>query len=204
MIAILDYGMGNLHSVEKALRHVGATVQVTSDPAYAAEAKGLVLPGVGAFGEAMANLRRLGLDRLVQEKAGQVPLLGICLGQQLLFERSEEMGRHEGLSVLPGRVLAFEGNLKVPHMGWSRVRPVEDLGTDPLLAGLAGGWWAYFAHSYYVQAARPENVLARTEYGLEFPSMVRGERLWGIQFHPEKSGAAGLCLLENFWRLVAR
>ncbi len=201
MIAIVDYGVGNLRSVQKALERVGATAIVTDDPAALDAAHGIVLPGVGAFGDAMDNLRarRLFAPVLRQVDSG-TPLLGICLGMQLLFDESEEMGHHEGLGLLPGRVVRFpEGDLKVPHIGWNQLRIVP----NKLLEGIADGAYAYFVHSYYPVPAEPADVLATTEYGLEFASVVGRGKVFGAQFHPEKSQEVGLKLLENFAHLVS-
>jgi glutamine amidotransferase len=201
MIAIVDYGVGNLRSVQKAVERVGAKAVVTSDAADLADARGVILPGVGAFGKGMDSLRARNLvaPLLDQVNAGK-PLLGICLGMQLLFEVSEEMGIHEGLGLLPGRVLRFpEGELKVPHIGWNqlRIRP------NPLLQGIRDGSHAYFVHSYYPEPGEPDDILAETDYGLDFASVVGRGKVWGAQFHPEKSQDVGLRLLENYARLVA-
>jgi glutamine amidotransferase len=200
MIAIVDYGVGNLRSVQKALERVGATAVVSGDPATLDAAQGVVLPGVGAFGDGMASLRARGLiEPLLRQVENGKPLLGICLGMQLLFEESEEMGRHRGLGLLPGRVVRFpDGALKVPHVGWNRL----DAPQGELLAGVADGAYAYFVHSYYVLPDPPVGVLATTEYGVEFASVVSRERLWGAQFHPEKSQEVGLRLLRNYAGLV--
>lgn len=200
MIAIVDYGMGNLRSVQKALARVGYEAEITSSAQRIGAASGVVLPGVGAFGEAMANLERAGLTTVLRQAAADRPFIGICLGQQLLFERSEEMGSYEGLGVLPGQVLRFHGPLKVPHMGWNQIhidRP------SLLLAGVANGDFAYFVHSYYVAPADPSMILAHTDYGLPFASIVGRDQLFGLQFHPEKSQAVGLTMLANFARLTA-
>jgi len=159
----------------------------------------VVLPGVGAFGEAMANLERAGLVSVLRRAAAERPFMGICLGQQLLFEHSEEMGSHVGLGVLPGRVLRFRGPLKVPHMGWNQVLITRP---SPLFSGVADGDFAYFVHSYYVAPSDPTVILARTDYGVSFASIVGRDRLFGLQFHPEKSQAFGLTLLANFARLT--
>lgn len=205
MITIVDYGVGNLRSVQKALEHVGAPATISPDPAAlqaAAEdpSSGIVLPGVGAFGDGMQELHRRALvDPLRQLARSGKPLLGICLGMQLLFEHSEEMGKHQGLGLLPGQVLRFPpGRLKVPHVGWNQLH----LRPHPLLAGIADGAYAYFVHSYYALPAEPGDVLATTDYGLEFAAVVGRERIWGAQFHPEKSQEVGLQLLANFWGLV--
>jgi glutamine amidotransferase len=204
MIAIVDYGIGNLRSVQKALERVGATAIVTSDPADLDAAQGIVLPGVGAFGDGMELLRTRDLIAPVlrQVTAGK-PLLGICLGMQLLFEESEEMGRHQGLGVLPGRVVRFpEGDLKVPHIGWNQLQKTGDNRARTLLAGVATGAYAYFVHSYYVQPDNDRDIVATTEYGLAFASVVGRDHIFGAQFHPEKSQEVGLRLLENYARLV--
>jgi glutamine amidotransferase len=196
MIAIIDYGMGNLRSVQKAFKKIGAEAVVTSDEATIESASALVLPGVGAFGDAMANLREAGLVgsiyRAIEEGK---PLLGICLGMQLLFEISEEMGVHQGLGVFKGRVMRFRVNLKVPHMGWNQIhirRP------NLLLRGVADGSYVYFVHSYYVQPADPKIVLATTDYGIDYASIIGRDAIYGIQFHPEKSQDVGLMILHNF------
>ena len=204
MIAIVDYGVGNLRSVQKALERVGATADVTSDPAALDAAQGVVLPGVGAFGDGMDSLRarQLVAPVLRQVEAGK-PLLGICLGMQLLFEESEEMGRHQGLGLLPGRVVRFpEGELKVPHIGWNQLQRAEPRPEMALLEGIGDGAYAYFVHSYYPIPDEPGDLLATTEYGLEFASVVGRGRVWGAQFHPEKSQDVGLRLLQNFAGLV--
>jgi glutamine amidotransferase len=207
MIAIVDYGVGNLRSVQKALERVGATAIVSGEPAALEAARGIVLPGVGAFGDGMANLRARSLvaPLLRQVEAGK-PLLGICLGMQLLFDESEEMGIHPGLGLLPGRVVRFaEDELRVPHVGWNQLRfAICDLRftIGGLVAGIADGAYAYFVHSYYAMPEEPGDVLATTEYGVEFASVVGRGKVWGAQFHPEKSQEVGLQLLANFAALV--
>jgi glutamine amidotransferase len=193
--------MGNLRSVQKALERSGAVAVVTGDPVTLDEAQGVILPGVGAFGDAMANLgaRRLLAPVLRQAESGK-PLLGICLGMQLLFDESEEMGQHRGLGLLPGQVARFpEGELKVPHIGWNQLRTARQ---DPLVNGIEQGAYAYFVHSYYVAPEEPSDILATTDYGTEFAAVVGRGAIWGAQFHPEKSQEVGLRLLENFVRLV--
>jgi len=196
MIALIDYRAGNLRSVEKALQRVGAQVVVTSRPEDVQVADQIVLPGVGAFGDGMAALHELGMvDAIFRAIDEKKPLLGICLGMQLLFERSEEMGEHAGLGVLPGAVLRFsEPGLKIPQIGWNQVWPD---GEWPLLAGLEPGFFAYFNHSYYCDAD-PKHVMARTDYGLHYASVVGSGRIYGAQFHPEKSQLVGLNILRNF------
>jgi imidazole glycerol-phosphate synthase subunit HisH len=202
-IGIVDYGMGNRRSVEKALEHVGARASITSDPTELRAADGLVVPGVGAFPRAMENLRRLGLDDLIGERLDDgVPVLGICLGMQLLFDSSVELGGAEGLGLLPGRVAALAaGDLKVPHIGWNLVRFER---TSPLTAGLPDECAFYHVHSFAPEPAEPGDVLGRSEYGSPFVSVVARDPLFGVQFHPEKSSAAGLRLLENFAAICSR
>lgn len=197
MIALIDYGIGNLRSVEKALRAVGAAVALTSNPEVVLEAEKAILPGVGAFGDGMAGLRARGLEAPIRALvARSTPLLGICVGMQVLFEESEERGRHAGLALLPGRVRRFpEEDRKVPQTGWNQFRFRAD---HPLLSGLHSGDYAYFNHSYYCAAADPDDVLAETTYGLVYASVVGRGRLYGVQFHPEKSQRVGLQILRNF------
>jgi glutamine amidotransferase len=204
MIAIVDYGVGNLRSVQKALERVGATAVVSADPATLDAAHGIVLPGVGAFGDGMAQLRARHLVEPVLRQVGQgKPFLGICLGMQLLFDESEEMGLHQGLGLLPGRVVRFpEGDLKVPHIGWNELHLAGARPEMEILSGIAPGAHAYFVHSYYVAPAEPTDVLATTDYGLEFASVVGRGQIFGAQFHPEKSQDVGLRLLENFAGVV--
>jgi glutamine amidotransferase len=200
MIALVDSGIGNLRSVEKALAAVGADVCLTIDPDHILAADKVVLPGVGAFGDAMAGLEARGLIEVIKTIALRAtPLLGICVGMQALFEVSEELGQHAGLGLLPGRVRRFDerGDLKVPQTGWNQILPQQE---SPLLRGLPAGSYAYFNHSYYCDPAEASDVLASTEYGLRYASVVGRGRLYGVQFHPEKSQAVGLRILENFVR----
>ncbi len=197
---IIDYGMGNLRSVEKAVAAAGGSPSVSADPDGVRRARRLILPGVGAFGDAMGNLRRAGLDAAVREAVGLgTPLLGLCLGLELLFSESEEFGRHAGLDLIRGQVRRFEGpDLEVPHVGWNQVEPARE---DPLLRGIAPGEYFYFVHSYYVAPQSGDAVLATTDYGGCFCSIARRDNVWGAQFHPEKSQAAGKRLLRNFLSL---
>jgi len=195
-IAIVDYGMGNLRSVEKALEHVGVTAAISNDVAELEAADGLVLPGVGAFPRAMARIRELGLDGAIERRRGAgVPILGICLGLQLLFEFSTELGGAEGLGLFAGSVGGLDaGGLKVPHIGWAPVRWERD---SRLSEGIASETPFYFVHSFAPAAGR-EELLGSAEYGTRFACAAERDNVFGVQFHPEKSSAAGLRLLANF------
>jgi imidazole glycerol-phosphate synthase subunit HisH len=202
VIAILDYGMGNLRSAEKALERVGADVELTRDPERIRTADALVLPGVGAFPKAMEAVRELGFDQLLREHvdAGK-PVLGICLGMQLLFESSSEHGGAAGLGLLDGQVVALDApGLKVPHIGWNEVSWTN--GTA-LAEGLPNPAAFYHVHSYAPRPAHSDDVLGRSTYGGDFASVVGRGNVLGVQFHPEKSGPDGLALLRNFVRLAA-
>ncbi len=205
-IAVVDTGAGNLRSVARALARAGLAPEVTAAPEVVRRADGVVLPGVGNFASAAANLRAKGLDEALREvlAAGR-PYLGICLGLQLLFEESGEHGRSAGLGILAGRVERFPerdpsgGRLRVPHIGWNQVRFA---GSHPMLAGLAREECYYFVHAYYARPADADCVVGLTEYGEAFASAVATERLFAVQFHPEKSQAAGLALLESYARWI--
>ncbi|MCM3786389.1 imidazole glycerol phosphate synthase subunit HisH [Neobacillus mesonae] len=201
-IAIVDYGMGNLHSVSKAIERIGYSALVTGDKEEILGAAGVILPGVGAFGDAMQHLREAKLDTVVQEvsKSGK-PLLGICLGMQLLFSQSEEHGKHEGLGILPGSVVKFEERegYKVPHMGWNQLEFKQK--ESPLFEGLEEGH-VYFVHSYHALPEVESDLLAVTEYGYPVTAIVGRGSVYGMQFHPEKSGELGMQLLNNFLRLA--
>ena len=203
-LAVVDYGMGNRRSVETALEHVGARVVVTRDAGRLRAAAGLVLPGVGAFPHAMRRLAELKLEELLRDRvAAGVPVLGICLGMQLAFERSSELGGADGLGIVAGEVRALEpGALKLPHIGWTEVR--WTLPDEPLREGLPASGAFYHVHSLAPVAAREQDVIARASYGGEFVTAVRHGSFAGVQFHPEKSSAAGLRLLANFARACAR
>ncbi len=195
MVTIVDYGSGNLRSVQKAFERLGEPARITDDPQVVAESERVVLPGVGAFGDAMRALRDRGLvDPLVAHVRAEKPFFGICMGLQLLFETGLEGGRHAGLGLLPGEVVRFErpAGVKVPHMGWNTVR----WRADAPAAGHDG--WFYFVHSYHARPADESVVAAVTDYSGEFCSAVSQGRLFATQFHPEKSQAAGLRLLESF------
>ena len=209
MIAVVDYGMGNLRSVQKALARVGADVAVTSDRAVIADAAGLVLPGVGAFADCMRNLDRSRLiEPILDFIANRRPFLGICLGLQLLFSESFEFGRHEGLGVIKGSVVRFSGpafegrdRLKIPHMGWNRVTWAR---RDPPFDNVSDDDYFYFVHSYYVVPDDRGTVAGMTEHGIEFVSVVQHEVIFATQFHPEKSQARGLSILKSFSELTDR
>ena len=202
MIAIVDYGMGNLRSVEKGFLKVGIDVVVTNKPEIIEKADGIVLPGVGAFKDCMRELSNLRLtDAIVNAIRNGKPYLGICLGLQVLFSESEEFGRCRGLDIFRGKVVRFQnGNLKIPHMGWNELTIQKQ---NPLLNGIKDKTYFYFVHSFYVAPEDSSIIAATTDYGLNFTSMVWEDNIFAVQFHPEKSQAAGLRLLENFGRIVA-
>ncbi|MBV9944713.1 MAG: imidazole glycerol phosphate synthase subunit HisH [Solirubrobacterales bacterium] len=197
-VAIIDYGMGNRRSVQKALEHVGAHAAITRDHDELRAAEGLVLPGVGAFPMAMRNLRDLGLDELIGERvADGVPLLGICLGMQLLFDASEEMGGAAGLRLISGEVRGLDGRgLRIPHIGWNEVRFQR---ASPLTVELPGaGCPFYHVHSFAARPDDPDTVIGTTEYGERFATIVSRDAVFGVQFHPEKSSRRGLRMLQGF------
>jgi glutamine amidotransferase len=200
VIAVIDYGMGNLRSVQKALEHVGAEVEITRDHEHIRGASSLVLPGVGAFPKAMQAIREHGLDEVIGERVDAgVPVLGICLGMQLLFERSTEMGGADGLGLLPGEVRELDApGLKIPQIGWNAVTWRRE---SPLLDGLSDPAAFYHVHSF-APAASNGVVLGTADYGSQFVSAVQGDGVYGVQFHPEKSGPDGLRLLRNFTALA--
>ncbi|MFW6384365.1 MAG: imidazole glycerol phosphate synthase subunit HisH [Halodesulfurarchaeum sp.] len=203
-VVVLDYGLGNLRSVTRGLERAGAAVRIEDDPGAIESAEGIVLPGVGAFGDGMDNAGPF-REPLVAAAENGRPILGICLGMQMLLTTSEEADRAgqgdvEGLSIVPGRNLKFRGDRKVPHMGWNELAVKRE---HPVVAGI-GGEYAYFVHSYYADPDDPEAVVATSEYGIEFPAVVANEagNVIGTQFHPEKSGETGLRLLRNFVEFV--
>jgi imidazole glycerol-phosphate synthase subunit HisH len=201
MIVIVDYGMGNLRSVQKGFEKVGCAAKVSRDPVEIKTADRLVLPGVGAFPECMRNLARFNLIEPILEFVQlQRPFLGICLGLQLLFDESEEFGLHEGLKLVPGKVRGFERNmgLKIPHMGWNQVILKKEC---PLFAGIEDGSYFYFVHSFYVDPRDKADVAAETEYGITFSCAVSRDNVFAVQFHPEKSQAGGLKMLKTFGTL---
>jgi imidazole glycerol-phosphate synthase subunit HisH len=195
-VAIIDYGVGNLRSVEKAFAATGCEAVVSADASVLRTAARLVLPGVGAFRACMNGLKARGFDELVRERvAAGVPLLGVCVGMQMLFEASEEFGETAGLSLLRGRVRRFDTALHVPQVGWNNVRQRQP---HPLFESIADGAFFYFVHSYYCAAADDADVLGETDYDIDYASVIGRANVCGVQFHPEKSQAAGLRLLRNF------
>lgn len=205
-ITIIDYGMGNLRSVHKAFEQLGFSAEVTADPRVAGRADHLVLPGVGAFKDCMDHLREGGfIEPIKRHVESGRPFLGICLGLQLLFSESEEFGRHQGLDLIPGRVVRFDAGmqaggeeLKVPHMGWNRIAIAR---RAPIYRGIADGAFVYFVHSYHVVPEDPAVVATTTDYGINFCSSIWRDNLMATQFHPEKSQQVGLAMLKNFGEL---
>lgn len=210
MITIIDYGIGNLRSIEKAFQRVGADVLRTDDVDEIRQADHLVLPGVGAFGACADEIRKRNLVEPIHEMVNQgIPFLGVCVGMQLLFDASEELGEHEGLGILPGRIVRFQSahdssdakngvpstTLKVPHMGWNKVLPNY---STPFLDGIDAGAFFYFVHSFHAAPSQERDVLASTDYGISFPAIVARNNVFGVQFHPEKSQRNGLRILKNF------
>jgi glutamine amidotransferase len=214
MIAVIDYHMGNLRSVEKAFESIGARATVTRDPGVIKDASHIVLPGVGAFKDCMGNLERYGLiEPIIRSIEAGKPFLGICLGLQLLFDESSEFGRHKGLGLISGKVLRFpahmheegstdtaapQGELKVPHMGWNDIRKKKD---SLLLKDIPDGSFFYFVHSYYVAPDSRDATLTSTSYGIDFTSSVELDNIMACQFHPEKSQKKGLKVLKNFSKI---
>ncbi|MFA6469124.1 MAG: imidazole glycerol phosphate synthase subunit HisH [Bacteroidota bacterium] len=198
VIGIVDYHLNNLRSVQKAFEKVGGQAFISDDPKELRKAEKLVLPGVGAFGQAMENLRTMGLEEILKDHAASArPLLGICLGMQLLFTKSYELGSFEGLGFIEGEVKLFPSTVKVPHMGWNQVEIVRQ---SPLLKDVEDKSFVYFVHSYYVEP-KGNVTLTQTEYGSRFSSIIQQNNIFGIQFHPEKSQRTGLQLLKNFAEL---
>lgn len=202
MIRIIDYGVGNLFSLRSSLRATGIDADYTGNPAEIRKADKLILPGVGAFRDAREALRSTGLDRLVQEEAGKgKPLMGICLGMQMLFDRSYEYGEYEGLGLIPGEIVPMEGripkDLPIPHIGWNELMLKQP---SPLMKNTANGDYVYFVHSYYAETPA-EYVIATTDYGVEMTAAVQNDNVYGCQFHPEKSSEVGLSILKAFCEL---
>lgn len=202
MIKMIDYGVGNLFSLRSSFAAIGVDVEYTGDPAQIRQADKLILPGVGAFRDARKALADTGLDRVITEEAGKgKPLIGICLGMQMLFERSYEYGEYEGLGLIPGSIVSMEGkipsNLPIPHIGWNALHKTQD---SPLLQYVNEGDFVYFVHSYYAET-EDRYVIARTEYGAELTAAVQNGNVYGCQFHPEKSSKVGLSILRAFCEL---
>jgi imidazole glycerol-phosphate synthase subunit HisH len=197
-LILIDAGTGNLRSVQKALEAVGADVLCTNDPRRVIQGRRVVLPGVGAFGDFMSGLRARGLEDVVKQVVARgVPMLGICVGMQALFEIGEEMAEFAGLGLLPGRVVRFAEapGVKVPHTGWNQLEIRENV---PLFNGINSGAYVYFNHSYYCRAENPTDIIATVDYGLQYACSVQRKNIFGVQFHPEKSQAVGLQILSNF------
>lgn len=199
MIAVIDYGAGNLKSVTKALDHLGYANTIVSKPEELEAADGMILPGVGAFPMCMAALRKSGMDQAILQQAGKKPLLGICLGMQMLLDSSTEMGGDQGLGLIPGTVEKIETNLKLPHIGWNSLNIVNP---NPLTAGLSDGDYVYFVHSFCAQVKNPEDLVLTTDYGTTVTAMIARGNVFGCQFHPEKSGPVGMTILRNFGELT--
>lgn len=199
MITIVDYHLNNLRSLENTLRRLGHDTCVTSEAEDVRAAEKLVLPGVGAFGDAMRNLYELGLAELIIQKVSEgTPILGVCLGMQLLFGESEEFGRHSGLGLLSGKIQRIPEGVHIPHMGWNQLHRKR---ADPVLEGIDEGSFVYFVHSYYAAPEDRDLVIATTDYGIDVPAVVGAGNVWATQFHPEKSQHVGERILDNFARL---
>ena len=199
MIVIIDYGMGNLRSAEKAFNQAGLETKVSDDPAVLAKAQGLVIPGVGAFPDAMKNLYEKKLVEPIREHAAAgKPLLGICLGMQVLFQQGFEGDRVEGLGLLAGDIVRIPAGVKIPHMGWNRLTMLQE---SPVLKGTPDGAYVYFVHSYFANNCDAADIVAVTDYGNMLPAVVQRNNVYGLQFHPEKSSDTGLHMIKNFGEL---
>lgn len=199
MIAVIDYGAGNLKSVTKALDHLGYANTIVSRPEELEATDGMILPGVGAFPMCMAALRKSGMDQAILQQAGKKPLLGICLGMQMLLDSSTEMGGDQGLGLIPGTVEKIETNLKLPHIGWNSLNIVNP---NPLTAGLSDGDYVYFVHSFCAKVKNSEDLALTTDYGTTVTAMIARGNVFGCQFHPEKSGPVGMTILRHFGELT--
>ncbi len=199
MIAVIDYGAGNLKSVTKALDHLGYANTIVSRSEELELVDGMILPGVGAFPMCMAALRKSGMDQAVLQQAGKKPLLGICLGMQMLLDSSTEMGGDRGLGLIPGTVEKIETELKLPHIGWNSLNIVHE---NPLTAGLSDGDYVYFVHSFCAKVKEPADLAMTTDYGTTVTAMIARGNVFGCQFHPEKSGPVGMTILRNFGELT--
>jgi glutamine amidotransferase len=200
MITIIDYGAGNLRSVVNAISRLGYEANVTNSPAEVLESQAVILPGVGAAADTMANLRQQGLDSPIRQFiASGKPFLGVCIGMQVLLSDTEEGGNHQCLGVIPGKVRKFAPGLKVPHMGWNQLKQKR---AHPVFEGIADGANFYFVHSYYVEPDDKGLVVGETEYGIPFCSVIARDNLIATQFHPEKSGEVGLKIYDNFIKMA--
>lgn len=201
MISIIDYGMGNLRSVQKAFESIGIKAVVTSDKDTILNSRGIILPGVGAFPDAMDNLRKMSLDKVIRKAAldKKIPMLGICLGMQLLFEKGYEVRECEGLGLIKGTIKKIEASVKIPHMGWNNINIKKPC---KILEGIESGTYYYFVHSFYADAENEENVNATAYYGMDVTAAVSSGNIYGTQFHPEKSGDVGIRILKNFGELI--
>lgn len=199
-IAVINYNMGNISSVKNAFRRIGANVRVTSNARVINNAEALVLPGVGAYKDAYKNLKKLNLIKVLKENIRKKIFLGICLGMQLLFEYSLENGKNKGLGILKGSVEKIPQVVKVPHMGWNQLKILKR--NSKILSGIKEGDNFYFVHSYYIIPGSKYVVSSTTDYGIEIAASIEHDNIYGFQFHPEKSSAGGLRLLENFWNIV--
>lgn len=200
MIAIIDYGVGNIKNVYTAFNNLGIDAVVTSDKAVIDKSSAIILPGVGAYKDAMDNLYKHDLGNCLKENANKGKLLfGICLGMQLLFEKSYEDGQWDGLGLLEGEIVRFDGSLKVPHMGWNKLIKARE---DEIAKGINDYEYVYFVHSYYLAAKNQEDIVSWSDYGVKVPAIVRKDNIIGMQFHPEKSGKTGLKLLKNIKEMI--
>ncbi|URZ01426.1 imidazole glycerol phosphate synthase subunit HisH [Clostridium felsineum] len=199
-IAIVDYGMGNLLSVKKALDYIGANSFITSDAEKLKESDAIILPGVGAFPDAIESLKKNGLNKIITNEAKEgKPFLGICLGMQLLFEESEEVTKTKGLGLIKGRIIKIKTEFKIPQIGWNSINIPKEC---ELLKGVLEKSYVYFVHSYCAALENKDNLNAYCDYGAKIPAVVSSKNVFGIQFHPEKSGEIGLKMLKNFWELI--
>ena len=200
MIAIVDYGIGNLRSVQKALEYIGLEGIITSDKESILNSQGIILPGVGAFPDAMDNLKAQGLDLILKEaKDANKPILGICLGMQLLFDESDEIRPCRGLGFIPGKIKKLYGGVKIPHMGWNSLNMVN---SNPILKNVKEGDYMYFVHSFYAEMGFKGDLIAECSYEIQVPAVVAKGNVYGTQFHPEKSGDIGIQILKNFGELI--
>jgi imidazole glycerol-phosphate synthase subunit HisH len=200
-VVVVDYGAGNLFSVSRAVVNAGTRPLVTSNPSYLDDAEAVIMPGVGAAADTMSNLRQTGFVEPIRDYISSArPFLGVCMGQQALFDVSEEGGEHECLGILPGRVVRFPEGLKVPHIGWNRVRIARQ---HPIFEGVPDGSYFYFVHSYYPKPTDPDVVIGETDYGVSFASVIARDNIVATQFHPEKSGEVGLRMYANFLKTAA-